>query len=85
MLGSSFNVQMWLWNGILTPARTPAAIVRRLNAEVVKAARSPELITAMATQGTSPGSNTPEEFALLIRQERARFARIVKESGARAD
>lgn len=79
------DVQMWLWNGILAPARTPAAIVRRLNAEVVKAARSPELIAAMATQGTSPSSNTPEEFATLIRQEQARFARIVKESGARVD
>ena len=62
------DVQMWLWNGILAPARTPETIVRRLNAEVVKAARSPELIAAMATQGTSPSSNTPEEFALLIRE-----------------
>ena len=79
------DVQMWLWNGILAPAGTPAAVVRRLNAEIVKAANSPELIAALATQGTSPTSNTPEEFAALIRQERTRFAKIVKESGARAD
>ncbi len=79
------DVQMGLWNGILVPARTPVAIVRRLNAEFVKAANSPELNAAMATQSTSPTSSSPEGFALLIRQDQARFARIVKDSGARAD
>ena len=79
------DVRMWLWNGILAPARTPAPVVRRLNADIVKAARSQELIAMMATQGTSPTSNTPEEFAQFIREEQARFAKIVKESGARAD
>ena len=79
------DVQMWLWNGVLAPARTPAPIIRRLNAELVKASRSPELIAQMATQGTSPTSNTPEEFERFIREEQARFARIVKESGAKAD
>jgi tripartite-type tricarboxylate transporter receptor subunit TctC len=79
------DVQMWLWNGVLAPAKTPPAIVRRLNAELVKASRSPELIAMMATQGTNPASNTPEEFARFIREEQARFAKIVKESGAKAD
>jgi tripartite-type tricarboxylate transporter receptor subunit TctC len=79
------DVQMFLWNGILVPARTPDAVVRKLNAEIVRAARSPELIAALRTQGTSPTSNTPEEFAQQIRQDQARFAKIVKESGARAD
>jgi tripartite-type tricarboxylate transporter receptor subunit TctC len=79
------DVQMWLWNGVLAPARTPMPVVRRLNAELVKASRSPELISMMATQGTSPTTNTPEEFARFIREEQARFAKIVKESGAKAD
>jgi tripartite-type tricarboxylate transporter receptor subunit TctC len=79
------DVQMWLWNGILAPARTPPAVVRRLNAEIGKAAHSHELIAMMSTQGTSPTSNTPEEFAKFIREEQGRFAKIVKESGARAD
>jgi tripartite-type tricarboxylate transporter receptor subunit TctC len=79
------NVQMWLWNGVLAPAGTPMPVIRRLNAELVKAARSPELIAAMATQGTNPASNTPEEFAKFIRDEQARFAKIVKESGVKAD
>ena len=79
------DVQMWLWNGVLAPAKTPMAAVRRLNAELVKASRSPELIAMMATQGTSPTTNTPEEFTRFIREEQARFAKIVKESGAKAD
>jgi len=79
------DIQMGIWNGILAPARTPAPVVRRLNAEIVKAAHSPELINALATQGTSPTSNTPEEFTRFIREEQARFAKIVKESGVRVD
>jgi tripartite-type tricarboxylate transporter receptor subunit TctC len=79
------KVDMWLWNGVLAPANTPAAVVRRLNAEFVKAAKSPELIAALATQGTSPTSNSPEEFSTLIREEQKRFAKIVRDSGAKAD
>lgn len=79
------DIQMGIWNGILAPAGTPAPIVRRLNAEIVKAAHSPELINALATQGTSPTSNSPEEFTRFIRDEQARFAKIVKESGIRVD
>jgi tripartite-type tricarboxylate transporter receptor subunit TctC len=79
------KVDMWLWNGVLAPANTPPAIVRRLNAELVIAAKSPELIAAMATQGTSPTSNSPEEFAALIREEQKRFSKIVRDSGAKAD
>jgi tripartite-type tricarboxylate transporter receptor subunit TctC len=79
------KVDMWLWNGVLAPANTPPAIVRRLNAEFVKAAKSPELIAALATQGTSPTSNSPEAFSKLIHAEQQRFAKIVKDSGAKAD
>ena len=79
------DVQMWIWNGILAPARTPATVVTRLNTAIVQAARSPELIAGMAAQGTSPTTGTPQDFARFIREEQARFAKIVKESGARAD
>jgi tripartite-type tricarboxylate transporter receptor subunit TctC len=79
------NVDFALWNGILAPAGTPANIIQRLNVEIRKAAQSPELIRAMGTQATSPTTSTPEEFAAFIKSEQARFAVIVKESGARAD
>ena len=64
---------------------TPTPVVKRLNADIVKAAKSQELIAMMATQGTSPTSNTSEEFAKFIREEQVRFAKIVKESGAKID
>jgi tripartite-type tricarboxylate transporter receptor subunit TctC len=79
------DVHMGLWNGILAPARTPAVVVNTLNDAFVKAARSPELIAQMATQGTSPTSSTPEAFARFIREEQSRFAKIVKDSGASAE
>ena len=74
-----------LWNGILAPARTPAPVIQRLNAEIRKAAAAPELNQALSTQATSAVSNTPDEFAAFIRAEQGRFAVIVKDSGARAD
>ena len=74
-----------LWNGILAPARTPASIIQRLNAEIRNAAASPELNRVLGTQGTSAVSSTPDEFAAFIKAERARYAVIVKDSGARAD
>ena len=79
------DVEMSLWNGILLPARTPRAVVMRLNAEIVKASHSPELNAAMATQATLPASNSPEEFAAMIRKDQNRYAKIVMDSGARAD
>ena len=79
------NMNFSLWNGILAPARTPAAVIQKLNTEIRKAAQSAEVIRALGTQATSPTSNTPEEFAAFIKSEQSRFAVIVKESGARAD
>jgi tripartite-type tricarboxylate transporter receptor subunit TctC len=79
------NVDFALWNGILAPAGTPAPIIRKLNAEIRKAAQSQELTRAMSTQATSPTTSTPEEFAAFIKSEQARFAVIVRDSGARAE
>jgi tripartite-type tricarboxylate transporter receptor subunit TctC len=74
-----------LWNGILAPARTPAAVIQRLNSEIRKAAASSELVQALGTQATNAVTNTPDEFAAFIKAEQARYAMIVKESGVRAD
>ena len=79
------DVPFLLWNGVLAPARTPASIVRNLNAAVVEAAGSAEVRGALASQSTTPVSNTPEAFARFIREEQQRYAKVVRESGARAD
>ena len=79
------EMQMLLWNGILAPAGTPAAIVQRLSDEINRIVRHSDLAQVLATQGTSPVSNTPLEFTKFIKAEQEKFARLVKETGIRLD
>jgi tripartite-type tricarboxylate transporter receptor subunit TctC len=76
---------MLLWNGVLAPAGTPAPIVKKLSDEINRIVKTSDLAQAMAAQGTSPVSNTPEEFAAFIRAEQAKFKKLVQESGIRLD
>ena len=73
------------WYGILAPAATPRDIVLKLNAEMVKALRQPDVRERLAADGTVPVGNTPEEFGAHIKTEIARWAPVVKASGARPD
>src|SRR6266850_4874053 len=78
--------QITTWYGVFAPAGTPAAIVRRLHAETVKAMQSPETrskLEGIGADGTV--SRSPEEFAALVRAETARYARIVKSIGLKID
>ena len=79
------DMQIMLWNGILAPVGTPAAIVKRLSDEINRIVKTSDLAQAMAAQGTSPVSNTPEEFAAFIKSEQAKFSKLVKESGIKLD
>lgn len=78
-------MQIELWNGFLAPAGTPAAIVKRLSDEINKVAKSSDLPQVLATQGTSPKTNTPVEFAQFIKAEQAKFKKLVQESGIKLD
>jgi tripartite-type tricarboxylate transporter receptor subunit TctC len=73
------------WFGVLAPGRTPAAIVERLNAEIVRIVRSPELKARLVTEGADAGGNSPAEFAALIRAETARWGRVVRENQIRIE
>jgi len=73
------------WTGLLAPAKTPAPIVARLNAESVKAMQSPQIRELLAAEGSEPIGSTPEAFAALIRTEIARWTEVVKAAGIRAD
>jgi len=79
------GVDVTVWYGVLAPAATPREIVHTLASAVVRAARSPEIRQRLLEQGAEPVGSTPEEFAALLRQEVARWAEVVKISGARAD
>jgi tripartite-type tricarboxylate transporter receptor subunit TctC len=78
--------QVTTWYGIFAPAGTPAAIVRRLHADTVKAMQTPDTrakLEGIGADGTV--SRSPEEFAALVRADTARYARIVKDIGLKID
>lgn len=78
-----FDISTWF--GLLAPAGTPAEVIARWNAEVVKALNSPDIREKMLAQGAEPAPTTPGEFASFIARERDKYARIVKLSGAKVD
>src|SRR5262245_61227084 len=73
------------WFGILAPAGTPRAIVVRLNKELNAALGSRELRERLASQGADGVGGTPEEFAKVIRSDFTKWAKVVKDSGAKVD
>lgn len=73
------------WFGLLGPSNLPKDITARLNAEVLKALQNPELRTRLSDQGADVGGSTVEQFAKLIRDENAKWGKVVKESGAKVD
>jgi tripartite-type tricarboxylate transporter receptor subunit TctC len=70
---------------VLAPAATPRDVVDRLAAAVIKAARSPDIRQRLLEQGAEPIGNTPEEFARQLREEVARWNKVVAASGIRVD
>ena len=79
------GVEVPVWYALLGPASLPRDIVKTLNDAAVRAARSPELRQKLAEQGAEAVGNSPEEFGRLLREEVAKWAEIVKVSGAKAD
>jgi tripartite-type tricarboxylate transporter receptor subunit TctC len=73
------------WFGFFVPAGTPPAVVARLNAEINRALEAPDTRERLAQQGFDWKRNTPAEFSAFLRSEVAKWARAVKESGAKAD
>ena len=73
------------WYGIVVPAKTPRAIIDQLNAVVTKILAMPDVRTTLQNQGLDPAGGTPEQFGAYIRSERAKWAKVIKESGAKAE
>lgn len=73
------------WFGILGPANLPKDVVAKLNTDINKALKDPELHKKLGDQGADIAGSTPEQFARLIRDDIARWGKIVKESGAQVD
>jgi tripartite-type tricarboxylate transporter receptor subunit TctC len=73
------------WQGMMVPARTPAAVIAALNAAALAALADPEVRAKLAEQGTEPLGSTPEEYGRILREETARWGRVVAESGVRLE
>lgn len=73
------------WQGLMVPAATPRAVVDRLNTEVRKALKSPDVLERLALQGTEPLGSTPEEYGAYINAELVRWAGVVKATGITLD
>ncbi len=84
-VGGFRDFDVFTWWGVLAPAGTPPEIVKRLSAEIGKALAAPDLREKWLASGAEPAASTPEEFRAFIGKELPKYARIVKESGARVD
>jgi tripartite-type tricarboxylate transporter receptor subunit TctC len=78
-----FEIQSWF--GLLAPAGTPPAIVARLNAETVKVLARADVKASLAAQGLEVNPGAPEQFGAYIKNEIARFSRIGKAAGIKAE
>ena len=78
-----FDVTVWF--AVLAPAATPRDIVNRLNGEIIKAIKTPDMRERLAQQGAEPVGNTSDEFAAVIKRDLAKWAKVVKDAGIKLD
>jgi len=71
------------WNGVSAPAHTPKDIVDRINADVAKILRGPDMIEKFKNEGAEPAAMTPAEFAAFIRSEIAKWGKLIKLAGVK--
>jgi tripartite-type tricarboxylate transporter receptor subunit TctC len=73
------------WQGIMVPARTPRAVIDRLNAAAMEALADPAVLAKLAEQGTEPLGSTPDEYGRILRDETVRWGRVIAENGVKLD
>jgi tripartite-type tricarboxylate transporter receptor subunit TctC len=66
------------WNGLNAPARTPKDIVGKINADVLKVIRSPELVERLKAEGSDPVGSSPEQYSAFLRDEIAKWGKVIK-------
>jgi tripartite-type tricarboxylate transporter receptor subunit TctC len=79
------DMEIGLWAGLLAPAGTPPAVIRRLQDETIRVINLPEVRERLAALGVDPMSSTPEEFTRLIAADIAKWTAVAKASNIKAD
>ena len=74
-----------IWYGVVVPAATPKDVVARLNREIVKLMNLPDVREKFAQQSVDPATGTPEDFARLIRDEVARWSKVIRSAGIKVE
>jgi tripartite-type tricarboxylate transporter receptor subunit TctC len=73
------------WYGIFAPAGTPAPVVARISAEAGKVVALPEISSALVAQGVEPSASTPGQFAAFVRDEHAKWGKVIRDAGIRLE
>ena len=73
------------WAGVLAPARTPAAVIGKLNAAMVTALNDPDVRARLKESGVTPSPSSPDEFGRYLREEITRWTKLIREKGIKGD
>ena len=73
------------WYGVSAPARVPRAILDRLNAEIVRAVKSPDASERLRASGADPVGSTPEEYTAFMQNEIAKWAKVIAAAGIKGE
>ena len=79
------GAQVLIWYGAVAPAATPKDVIARLNREIVKVMQVPDVRERFSQQGIDPETSTPEQFAQLVREEYARWTKVIRTSGIKVE
>ena len=73
------------WYGVAAPAGTPASIIRKLNTEIARVMRMPEVKDRLAASGAEAVSSTPEQFGAFIKSEMVKWGKVIRDAKIKAD
>ena len=82
---AGLNIESYAWYGMFVPAKTPKAVVDKINAESQKVMKGADFQRVLADTGTEYVGDSPENFGKFVQAEAAKWSKIVKDSGATVD
>jgi len=85
LIESGLDVELPFWTAIYAPAKTPKAIIDKLNAETVRVLQTPDFKAKLIEQGAESVPSSAEEFSALIQAEITKWADVIRSSGVRME